>query len=127
MARPSWRNKKVVAVVIVAFCLAGVWLAFTVASTWLSVTLTRSQPVSAGTSFYAESDLSNFLKGHQKELASRGLPNIIKTNMYDLAVDWYSLSDLNLSGGALSVQRDLLLVVDPAGRLYWVNLRSKQG
>jgi cytochrome c2 len=80
---------------------------------------------SASAAFYFDNDMDGFVSEHSSPLMSRS--SVVKSNMYDLIIEWIEIPQSPATGGALIEQDDILIIVRPRGEVAWINLRKRQG
>ena len=82
-------------------------------------------PTAANAGFFNQADMDAFLSRNPKVIA--GKVATLKSNMYDLSVEWIDLPEWQATGGAVEFQNGVLIIVSPQGALSWINLDKRQG
>jgi aldose sugar dehydrogenase len=79
----------------------------------------------ASAAFYDPAALSSFLTSHPKPWPTN--PTTVRSNMYDLDVQWISFPTDSGTGGGILVQDGIAIVFRAHGEVFWTDLQTKQG
>lgn len=95
--------------------------------TWLCLIflILIGMPTAANAGFFNQADMDAFLSRNPNVVAGRAAT--LKSNMYDLSVEWIELPEWQATGGAVEFQDGILIIISPQGALSWINLDKRQG